>query len=419
MTSGHLNPAIYAGVAGALAWGTPVCAQALTVLGQDVPLPSADNPATAFVAGCAVGALVASGTSLAITRATSARGAAGERVSNAPQVEASVSASDAHFSASVRNGARASAGERNATGHGIASPTDDYADVAEAYVRNRTVTERMRARAKGVAGVLSERLAASRMDGIPVIERADGSVADMGESWWDEALASREEERLGAADVWTPEAAEPAATPAWGQGRPQPQPQPQPVAPSWVEPAERDYPAASPSAGVAPVSHAGPAASAHRPSQMPSRDLIAARVPSLSDDGPQSQGQRWGEERQDLWAIALEALDERYQEQIDLGPEPDPEPVFSDDLGGEHTLDEPDGLERSTKFMTFRPQAGHPEVTDSESYVNLLIRQEFAKSRSAHRLARKTFREHLKVIDGGTGEEPTACLGARHLVAQA
>lgn len=419
MTSGHLNPAIYAGVAGALAWGTPVCAQALTVLGQDVPLPSADNPATAFVAGCAVGALVASGTSLVITRATSAHGATGERVSNAPQVEVSASAGDTHFSASTHGGARALGARRDATGHSAAPTADDYADVAEAYVRSRTVTERMRARAKGVASVLSERLAASRMDGIPVIERADGSVADMGESWWDEALASREEERPGAAGARTSEVAESVAAPAWAQG----QPQPQPVAPSWVEPAERGFSGPSPMAGAAPANPAASpmagvvAATTRHASQMPSRDLIAARVPSLSDDGP--QGQRWDEEHQDLWAVALEALDERYQEQIDLGPEPDPEPVFSDDLGDERTLDEPDGLERSTKFMTFRPQAGHPEVTDSESYVNLLIRQEFAKSRSAHRLARKTFRKHLKVIDGGTGEEPTAYLGARHLVAQA
>lgn len=454
MTSGHLNPAVYAGVAGALAWGTPACAQALTVLGQDVPV---ENPGVAFMAGCAVGALVASGTSLALTHRVASRVArevAEERVpawhtaeaapvqadwsadacvnANESQVDEAPRAPRAAYAAHAAqtSGARQAAlaqqtagvhqavpvHQKNPTGQVLSS--DDYADVAEAYVHSRTVAERMSSRAKGVAEVLSERLNASRMSGIPVIERADGSVGDVGEPWWDEAVAAHE----GVASGPRPEAPTPAPVPS------SPESAAQSVAPAWVEPQERTYASAAPAA-AGPT----PAVASQATRVMPSRDIISARIASPALDAApgasvpanvtassaSAAGQRWDEEHQDLWAVALEALDERYQEQIGMGPDPDPEPVFSDDLGDGATLDEPDGLERSTKFMTFRPQAGHPEVTDADSYVNLLIRQEFAKSRSAHRLARRSFREHLKVIDGGTGEEPTSRLSARHLVAQA
>ncbi len=448
MTSGHLNPAVYAGVAGALAWGTPACAQALTVLGQDVPV---ENPGVAFMAGCAVGALVASGTSLALTHRVASRVArevAEERVpawhtaeaapvqadwssdacvnadesqvDEAPHAPRAAYAAHAAQTSGARQAALAqqTAGvhQKNPTGQVLSS--DDYADVAEAYVHSRTVAERMSSRAKGVAEVLSERLNASRMSGIPVIERADGSVGDVGEPWWDEAVAAHE----GVASGPRPEAPTPAPVPS------SPASAAQSVAPAWVEPQERTYASASPAA-AGPT----PAVASQATRVMPSRDIISARIASPALDAApgasvpanvtasaaSAAGQRWDEEHQDLWAVALEALDERYQEQIGMGPDPDPEPVFSDDLGDGATLDEPDGLERSTKFMTFRPQAGHPEVTDADSYVNLLIRQEFAKSRSAHRLARRSFREHLKVIDGGTGEEPTSRLSGRHLVAQA
>jgi len=436
------------------------------VLGQDLPV---ENPGVAFMAGCAVGALVASGTSLALTHRVASRvarevaeervpawhtaeaapvqadwsadtceNASESQVDEAPHAPRAAYAAHAAQTSGARQAALAqqTAGARqaalaqqtagvhqavpvhqkNPTGQVLSS--DDYADVAEAYVHSRTVAERMSSRAKGVAEVLSERLNASRMSGIPVIERADGSVGDVGEPWWDEAVAAHE----GVASGPRPEAPTPAPVPSSSASAAQS------VAPAWVEPQERTHASAAPAA-AGPT----PAVASQATRVMPSRDIISARIASPALDAApgasvpanvtasaaSAAGQRWDEEHQDLWAVALEALDERYQEQIGMGPDPDPEPVFSDDLGDGATLDEPDGLERSTKFMTFRPQAGHPEVTDADSYVNLLIRQEFAKSRSAHRLARRSFREHLKVIDGGTGEEPTSRLSGRHLVAQA
>ena len=56
MTSRRSNPAIFAGLAGAAAWGAPTCAQALTVMGYEVPT---SDPGFTFVAGCVTGAIVA------------------------------------------------------------------------------------------------------------------------------------------------------------------------------------------------------------------------------------------------------------------------------------------------------------------------------------------------------------------------
>lgn len=69
------------------------------------------------------------------------------------------------------------------------SPTSRGA--AERYVRGLELGRRMASRARGVASVLAERLETSHMDGIPVIERSDGTVADLGEPWWNGAMGDR------------------------------------------------------------------------------------------------------------------------------------------------------------------------------------------------------------------------------------
>jgi hypothetical protein len=50
---------------------------------------------------------------------------------------------------------------------------------------------RKRRRARGVRAILSERLGDGMLDGLPVIERADGSVADVGTAWWDNTMNGR------------------------------------------------------------------------------------------------------------------------------------------------------------------------------------------------------------------------------------
>lgn len=426
MTSRRVNPAIYAGLAGACAWGVPTCAQALTVMGHEVPTT---DPTFTFAAGCVVGAVVAGGVSAIVSHATASR-AAREEVAQAMAAAHASSRRAAAGAASVSEGsARPASAPRAAatreweqTGNirvqsvsdasnaeeaiedawsaweAGAKASNDYVDVAEGYVRTRTLAERMSARAKGVASVLSERLGSAKMEGLPVIERADGSVGDVGESWWDEAFGDDVRTVASASfggqsvedtmadnsavlfTAQTPAEAE-AARAVWQTQQPAPQ---QPA------PAAQATPAAQP-ATEAPTRSV--------------RDELEARLGNPEEAFPEKK--RYTDEQQDLWAVALAALDERYEEQVNMAA-PAPVPASVD------LLDEPEGLEADTAFIPFRPQAGHPEVVDTDSYVDLLVDQELARNESAsvRRLARHKIRDYFKVIDG-TGN----IAGARHLAA--
>ena len=69
-----------------------------------------------------------------------------------------------------------------------AHSTNDYAQIAENYTKLISWRERTVARAKGAAAVLLERLGQDPMDGLPIIERADGTVGDVGTAWWTKAV---------------------------------------------------------------------------------------------------------------------------------------------------------------------------------------------------------------------------------------
>lgn len=451
MTSRRANPAIYAGLAGACAWGVPTCAQALTVMGHEVPT---SDPAFTFAAGCVVGAVVAGGVSAVVSHAVASRAARDEVASamaaahepvrrtagaSAPAAdETAARSAQSRPSAmreweqtgnirvqSVSDSEQAEAAIEDAWSawEAGAKASSDYVDVAEGYVRTRTFAERMSARAKGVASVLSERLGAAKMDGLPVIARADGSVGDVGESWWDEAFgadvrtvasasfggqsvedtmagnsavlftAQTPAEAAAARAVWqsqqvgasqgvsSQQAAEPQA-PTASQGTPTPRP----AAPA------SDAPTVRQQAQVRPRSV---------------RDELDARLGNPEEAFPEKK--RYTDEQQDLWAVALAVLDERYEEQVNMAaPAPASMPASAE------MLDEPEGLAADTAFIPFRPQAGHPEVVDTDSYVDLLVDQELARNESAsvRRLARHKIRDYFKVIDG-TGD----ITGARHLAA--
>lgn len=453
MTSRRANPAIYAGLAGACAWGVPTCAQALTVMGHEVPT---SDPAFTFAAGCVVGAVVAGGVSAVVSHAVASRAARDEVASamaaahepvrrtagaSAPAAdETAARSAQSRPSAmreweqtgnirvqSVSDSEQAEAAIEDAWSawEAGAKASSDYVDVAEGYVRTRTFAERMSARAKGVASVLSERLGAAKMDGLPVIARADGSVGDVGESWWDEAFgadvrtvasasfggqsvedtmarnsavlftAQTPAEAAAARAVWqsqqvgasqgvsSQQAAEPQA-PTASQGTPTPRP----AAPA------SDAPTVRQQAQVRPRSV---------------RDELDARLGNPEEAFPEKK--RYTDEQQDLWAVALAALDERYEEQVNMAA---PAPAPASMPASAEMLDEPEGLAADTAFIPFRPQAGHPEVVDTDSYVDLLVDQELARNESAsvRRLARHKIRDYFKVIDG-TGD----ITGARHLAA--
>lgn len=448
MTSRRANPAIYAGLAGACTWGVPTCAQALTVMGHEVPT---SDPAFTFAAGCVVGAVVAGGVSAVVSHAVASRAARDEVASAMAAVHepmrrtAGASAPAADETAARSAQSRPSAmREWEQTGNirvqsvsdseqaetaiedawsaweAGAKASSDYVDVAEGYVRTRTFAERMSARAKGVASVLSERLGAAKMDGLPVIARADGSVGDVGESWRDEAFGadvrtvasasfggqSVEDTMAGnSAVLFTAQTpAEAAAARAVWQsqqaGAPQPAAEPQAPTASQGTPAPRPTAPASDAPTVRQQAQA-------RPRSV--RDELDARLGNPEEAFPEKK--RYTDEQQDLWAVALAALDERYEEQVNMAaPAPAPAPMPA----SAEMLDEPEGLAADTAFIPFRPQAGHPEVVDTDSYVDLLVDQELARNESAsvRRLARHKIRDYFKVIDG-TGD----ITGARHLAA--
>lgn len=448
MTSRRANPAIYAGLAGACAWGVPTCAQALTVMGHEVPT---SDPAFTFAAGCVVGAVVAGGVSAVVSHAVASRAARDEVASAMAAAHepvrrtAGASAPAADETAARSAQSRPSAmREWEQTGNirvqsvsdseqaetaiedawsaweAGAKASSDYVDVAEGYVRTRTFAERMSARAKGVASVLSERLGAAKMDGLPVIARADGSVGDVGESWWDEAFGadvrtvasasfggqSVEDTMAGNSAVLftaqTPvEAA--AARAVWqSQQAGAPQPAAEPQAPT----ASQGTPTPRP---AAPASDAPTVRQQAQVRPRSVRDELDARLGNPEEAFPEKK--RYTDEQQDLWAVALAALDERYEEQVNMAA---PAPAPASMPASAEMLDEPEGLAADTAFIPFRPQAGHPEVVDTDSYVDLLVDQELARNESAsvRRLARHKIRDYFKVIDG-TGD----ITGARHLAA--
>lgn len=448
MTSRRANPAIYAGLAGACAWGVPTCAQALTVMGHEVPT---SDPAFTFAAGCVVGAVVAGGVSAVVSHAVASRAARDEVASamaaahepvrrtagaSAPAAdETAARSAQSRPSAmreweqtgnirvqSVSDSEQAEAAIEDAWSawEAGAKASSDYVDVAEGYVRTRTFAERMSARAKGVASVLSERLGAAKMEGLPVIARADGSVGDVGESWWDEAFGadvrtvasasfggqSVEDTMAGNSAVLftaqTPAEAA-AARAVWqSQQAVTPQPAAEPQAPT----ASQGTPTPRPAAPASDAPTVRQQAQA-RPRSV--RDELDARLGNPEEAFPEKK--RYTDEQQDLWAVALAALDERYEEQVNMAaPAPAPAPMPA----SAEMLDEPEGLAADTAFIPFRPQAGHPEVVDTDSYVDLLVDQELARNESAsvRRLARHKIRDYFKVIDG-TGD----ITGARHLAA--
>ena len=98
----------------------------------------------------------------------------------------------------------------------------------------------------------------------------------------------------------------------------------------------------------------------------------------------------------DAWASALRSLDEKI---ATVAPPQDPI-GFIDGVGGADSLDEPDNLELDTAFIPFRAPGGHPEVVDTETYVDYLIEDEFSKNSST--AVRRSPRRFLRILEGGT-----------------
>ena len=340
------KPAVVAGLVGMAPFLVPDVAQALS-LSEMIDTTFA-TPTEALVAGAVGGAVLTGAVATAAVLVARARS---ESADEAPSHARHLRVDDASPS-QVRP---APQDEPAHPGHAATS----YEEIAQNYVGRATFRERMARRAEGVAATLRERMGANMMDGLPIIERADGSVGDVGTSWWRDAVG----EQAIAHDAGF--AAEEAS-----------------AIPSDFSATDRDR------LGASAARRAG---------------SIASRV-AVIDEGAYPERRTLEDlDGADEWERALRSLDEKIASVV-----PSQDPVgFIDSVGGVDSLDEPDNMEPNTAFIPFRAPGGHPEVVDTETYVDYLIEDEFSKNSST--AARRSSRRFLRLLEGGT--QPTS----RHL----
>lgn len=379
------NPAVLAGLMGMVALAAPQTAHALSLQeASDFVLAS---PERAFALGVASGALavgVACG-AVCATRARSRRNEEQVAAGFAPVAGTSEfpftdldekPAADAPKPRHMRAVQAAPEPEAEAAVSAAAQvpvvpshATDDYGQIAVNYVNRITFRERMARRAEGVAAALSGRIGSGMMDGLPVIERADGSVGDVGTSWWTTEVGR---ERIDANTGFAADEVAQISIPS-----------------SFSAEAART------------------ALEAARKQQSRSRADIASRL-AFIDEGVFPEHRSAAEAATDDWEQALRSMEEN----LAADPEtPNQDPIeFIDAVGNSETLDEPDNMEPDTSFIPFRTPAGHPEVVDTESYVDYLIEDEFGRNSS--KAARRTSRRYLRILEGGTSATGTSM---RHL----
>ena len=213
----------------------------------------------------------------------------------------------------------------------------------------------MAARAKGVRAVLAERLGRDALDGVPIIERANGTTIEVTPSWFDQTVA-------------------PALASITG------------VTSRIEDTATR----MEQTTGVLRVQTDEPSRASY----------IAHRVAEVNVGIFPERRSGDELERGDVWEEALAAMGETIAQN---NPQAFGAPaVFQDVVGGPSTIDDPDGLEGPTGFIPFRVPAAHPEVVDTETYVDYLLRDEISQNGSP--VLNRSPHAHLRVIEGGTGK---------------
>ncbi len=292
------------------------------------------------------------------------------------------------------------------------SDTRDLDQVAVAYVADKSLKSRMAQKAKGVRQVLSERMGKNMLDDMPVIMRADGSVGDVGTSWWDPAVSSAfGVQAIEARELSNQVSARPEGVPAAVTSVPR---VPQvPEAPAIPSAAQAPMPApASPRASTPAPAAKAPASSSMAAGPTVAQ-IIASRVASVVEEAYPEVDRSWN--AGENWERALAALDERVEDNL-MGTRLDAAyrtfeqtraasvAAFSDGIGTIETIDEPDGLERDTTFLTFKAPGNHPEVQDTASYINYLIGDEFRRNPSEQ--ARHHAKSYLRLHEGGTHAQP-------------
>lgn len=252
----------------------------------------------------------------------------------------------------------------------------DYEDIAENYVRRENLRKRMAERARGVAEVLSERLGMTdRFSDLPIIQRADGSVGDVGTGWW-EAKVGDAVRRVGEGVDFAEDDSQDLAIPSWMDS----------------SATAQTHSTAHAQSGAQVKPSARPAV--QRPLNRESRADIIAKSVAQVDQGTFPERRSASElDNEDLWEVALAAMGEKLDNM-------NPAPLFAASNEDEMHVVDTDVFDRATDFIPFRTPAGHPEVVDSKSYVDYLIDDEFSRNES--QTARRQSREYLRVVRGGS-----------------
>lgn len=372
------NPAVVAGLLSVSALAAPQVAHGLS-LGEAVS-EVFTNPALSFSAGLVGGAFltgaIMGGVLLATMNKREAAADHDDKPASAPttseqkpevEVKAEVkSETTPKAPAEVRH-EKAGAPRHMRAGQPAAEPRDaeeqdarhshapsheagTYEQIAENYVNKVSFRARMAHRAQGVAATLRERMGANIMDGVPVIERTDGTVADLGASWLQQAVGKSEKSVNFITDT-----------------------------DSFMIPS--DFSRTDEERLVERAARA---------------QGISRRVAQIDEGAyPERKNARDLDET-DEWIRALNSMDEHIAEQ-QAASRP---ASFIDTVGGADTLDEPEGLEPQTSVIPFRTPAGHPEVVDTATYIDYLIEDEISKNPSPS--VQRHTRRVLRLLEGGT-----------------
>ncbi len=385
----RVNPAVVAGLVAAGAVASPQPAQAMPAVLQDVADVVYSSPQTALACGF-VGGVMACAATVAIAGGIGAL-VEKRRERDVPQLtfgshaqkpwfdeaDAPAPATPAAAPAAKKPAARFSAPDSakqpvaaQAPAAHKAHAATDYEDIATNYVSRNTFKQRMATRAAGVAETLRARIEAERMGDMPVITRADGSVGDVGTGWWtaavgQDAISSNKgyAEDSGSLEI--------------------PSDFTNPGAEKFFVEARKKSAGVSISERIAYVDEGA----------FPERRSVA----DINDEA-------------DAWATSLRSLDEKIAAESgvakvvtgpsETGAAAPVHAAFFDNIGDAATLDEPDNMETPTSFLMFKNPAGHPEVHDTESYVDYLIDDEFKHNSS--KAARVSSKNFLRLVQGGT-----------------
>ena len=340
----------------------------------------ASAPAPAVAESCGV-----------LSQASSSANSLRARLSQIPQVDAPIASHPDTSKASQQASQKSEQQASQKASH----LTNSLEDFAEHYAQHESFKERMMTRAQGVREILSSRLSKNRYSDIPVIERADGSVGDVGETWWS-ACVDEELQKTGklagsqVAQVAGSVSAVAAPAPAPAASVPALAPQALASAPAAAAPASKK-PAAYP--------------------QLSQGQRIARSIAEVDEGIYPMRREVEDLEKKDLFEEALRAMGDA------MPADQAKAPIFADSIGGSSTIDEVDDIEAATAFIPFKVPPAHPEIHDTKSYIDYLVEDEFRRSKQQkHRAHTRSnapapHAPMLRVIEGGSQALPKLATG--------